>query len=225
MTRTGVLPAALVLAAAASPLVLAQHVPTHDEAHRLHADPKAYIAALDDPARDAWQKPHDVITALRLKEGETVADIGAGSGYFALRFARHVGGQGRVYAVDVSPEMVGHLGRRLRDAGLLNVSALLAPPDDPLLPPASTDLVFICNTWHHIEDRGRYLATLKRVLKPGARLAIVDFHMRDLPVGPPASMKISREDVLREVEAAGFRLVQEHEILPHQYFLVFTAPS
>ena len=85
--------------------------------HHRHGDPMAYIASLDDPARDEYQKPDEVVKALALREGEVVADIGSGSGYFTLRFARAVGESGRVYAVDVSPDMIRHLNRRLRDAG------------------------------------------------------------------------------------------------------------
>ena len=97
------------------------------------------------------QKPHEVITALKLKEGEVIADIGAGSGYFTFRLERHVGDTGRVYAVDVSPDMIVHLNRRIRDLKLKNVVSILAAPDDPLLADVSVDRFFICDTWHHIE--------------------------------------------------------------------------
>ncbi|HXH07993.1 MAG TPA: methyltransferase domain-containing protein [Vicinamibacterales bacterium] len=203
----------------------AQVVRDRQDAHRLHRDPKAYIAALEDPERDAYQKPHEVIAALELKEGESIADIGAGSGYFALRFAQRVGARGRVYAVDISPDMILHLNRRIRDLGLANVVSILAPPDDPLLRPASVDRIFFCNVWHHIEDRPAYLEVLKRALKPGGQLVIIDFHKRELPVGPPPAMKLARDEVLREVGGAGFRLVGEHTFLPYQYFLVFSLPS
>ena len=94
----------------------AQNPPkTMEEMHRLHQDSKAYIAVPDDPARDAYQKPHEVVMALGLREGETIADIGAGSGYFAFRFAHHVGENGRVYAVDINPNMIIHMNRRIRD--------------------------------------------------------------------------------------------------------------
>jgi ubiquinone/menaquinone biosynthesis C-methylase UbiE len=192
-----------------------------EEMHRLHGDSKAYIALLEDPKRDAYQKPHEVLMALGLKEGEVVADIGSGAGYFALRFARHVGENGRVYAVDVNPEMVVHLNRRIRDLGLRNLITLLAPPDDPLLPDRSVDRFFICDTWHHIENQDQYLALLKRMLKPGGQVVMIDYHKRELPVGPPVSMKIAREDLIRQMQAAGFRLLQEHQFLPYQYFLVF----
>ena len=191
------------------------------EMHRLHQDPKAYIAMLDDPARDAYQKPHEVIMALDLKPGETVADIGAGSGYFTFRLAHHVGDAGRVYAVDVSPDMIVHLNRRIRDLQVKNVVSILSAPDDPLLADASIDRFFICDTWHHIGDHPRYLALMKKMLKPGGQVVMIDFKKAETPVGPPMEMRIDRSDLLKEMEANGFKLADEHNFLPHQYFLVF----
>lgn len=191
------------------------------EMHRMHSDPKAYIAALEDPKRDAYQKPHEVMEALAVKEGEVIADIGAGSGYFTLRLARHVGDTGRVYAVDVNPDMLRHLNGKIRDLKVLNVSTILAPPDDPLLP-QPVDRFLIVDVWHHIEDQAGYLALMKKQLKPGGQVVMIDFQKRELPVGPPVDMKISREDLLKQMEGAGFRLVKEHTFLPYQYFLVFT---
>jgi ubiquinone/menaquinone biosynthesis C-methylase UbiE len=198
---------------------------TQQEMHKLHQDSKAYIALLEDPARDAYQKPHEVVTALGLKDGERIADIGAGSGYFALRFARHVGASGLVFAVDINPDMIVHLNRRVRDAFLDNVRTILALPDDPLLPAASIDRAFVCETWHHIDSRPRYLALLKKMLKPAGQVIIVDFHKKDTPVGPPMEMRLSREEVVRELEQNGFRLATEHRFLPYQYFLVFAPAS
>jgi ubiquinone/menaquinone biosynthesis C-methylase UbiE len=212
----------LALAAALAPASLrAQATATPHEMRHRHGDPAAYAASLDDPARDAYQKPDEVVKALGLRPGEVVADVGAGTGYFAARFARAVGEAGRVYAVDVSPDMVRRLNRRLRDAGLRNVFSVLAEPDDPLLPDASVDRVVIVNTWHHIEAQPRYLGLLKRALRPGGQVVHIDYHARDLPVGPPTGMKIPREVVVRQMEAAGFRLAAEHSFLPYQYFLVF----
>lgn len=190
------------------------------EMHALHRDSKAYIAMLEDPKRDAYQKPHEVIAALDLKPGEVIADIGAGSGYFSFRFAHHVG-PGRVYAVDISPDMIVHMNRRIRDLGVTNLTTVLAAPDDPLLADASLDRVFICDTWHHVEKQGEYLAKLKKMLKPAGQLVMIDFQKRELPVGPPLEMKIARGDLVRQLETAGFQLLKEHTFLPYQYFLVF----
>ncbi|MCX6925473.1 MAG: methyltransferase domain-containing protein [Verrucomicrobia bacterium] len=214
---------ALFASALLAPVVVAQDSKPRDmhEMHKLHQDSKAYIAMLDDPARDEYQKPHEVIAALDLKLGETVADIGAGSGYFTFRLAHHVGDTGRVYAVDVSPDMILHLNRRIRDLGVENVVSILSAPDDPLLANASVDRFFICDTWHHIGDHARYLALLKKMLKPGGQVVMVDFKKAQTPVGPPMEMRIERDDLLKEMEANGFKLTKEHTFLPHQYFLVF----
>jgi arsenite methyltransferase len=194
---------------------------TMEEMHKLHQDSKAYIASLEDPARDAYQKPHEVVTALDLKPGDVVADIGSGSGYFALRFAQHVGATGRVYAVDISPDMILHLNQRIRDVGLDNVRTILALPDDPLLTPRSINDIFICDTWHHIENHAQYLGRLKTALKPGGQVIIIDFQKKPTPVGSPPEMRIAREDVIKEFAANGFRLIKEHTFLPYQYFLIF----
>jgi precorrin-6B methylase 2 len=206
---------------AAFPLAQDQTPRTPHEMHGVHRDPQAYIAMLEDPARDGYQKPDQVVAALALKPGDVVADIGAGSGYFAVRLAKAVGDLGQVLAVDISPDMVLHLNRRLRDAGIRNVRTVLSAPDDPLLADGSVDVFFICDTWHHIEERPKYLTLMKRMLRPAGRIAIVDFHKRPLPFGPPMEMKIAREEAVREMEAAGLRLGAEHTFLPHQSVLVF----
>ncbi len=191
------------------------------EVHRLHSDAKAYIAFLEDPERDAYQKPQDVIKALDLHDGEAVADIGAGSGYFAFRFAHHVGDKGRVYAVDINPDMILYMNRRIRDLKVKNVLTVLADPDDPLLEDSSVDCIFICDTWHHIGKQVQYLQKLKRMLKHGGRIVMIDFQKRELPVGPPVSMKIAKEDLVTQMQSAGFVVAKEFTFLPYQYFLIF----
>jgi ubiquinone/menaquinone biosynthesis C-methylase UbiE len=191
------------------------------EMHRLHNDPKAYIGMLDDPRRDAYQRPHEVLAALNLKPGEVIADIGAGSGYFTFRLAHHVGAKGKIYAVDVSQDMIRHINRRIRDTKATNVVSILAEPDDPLLPDRSVDRFFICDVWHHVEDRAKYLSLMKKMLKPGGEVVMIDFHKKELSFGPPLPMKIAREDLIKQMESNGFRLSKEHTFLPYQYFLVF----
>jgi len=189
--------------------------------HRLHNDPKAYIGALEDPKRDAYQKPHEVIHALNLKSGEVIADIGAGSGYFTFHLARHVGDKGKVYAVDVSPDMILHINRRIRELKANNIVTLLADPDDPLLPDRSVNRFFFSDSWHHIENQSKYLSLMKRMLKPSGEVVMIDFHKKELPVGPPMQMKIAREDLIKQFDGNGYRLTKEHSFLPYQYFLVF----
>ena len=195
--------------------------PDQQQMHRLHSDPKSYIGALEDPKRDAYQKPHEVMRALGLKAGEVIADIGAGSGYFTFRLTHHVGDMGKVYAVDVSPDMIRHINHRIRELKATNVVSILADPDDPLLPDASVDRFFFSDSWHHIDNQTQYLSLMKQMLKPGGEIIMIDFHKKELPVGPPMQMKIAREDLIKQMESNGFRLMKEHTFLPYQYFLVF----
>ncbi len=195
--------------------------PTGKGIHAHLSSSDAQIRFLEDPQRDQYQKPQEVLTALDLKKGEVIADVGAGSGYFTFRLAQHVGEGGRIYAVDINPDMIRDMNRRIRDIGAENIVTILAEPDDPLLPFDSVDRFFLCNTWHHIERRTEYLALVKRMLKPAGQVVMIDFHKKPLPVGPPIGMKIAREDLIHQMEASGFRLTKEHNFLPFQYFLVF----
>lgn len=183
-------------------------------------DAQRWARVFDDPERDAWQKPHEVIQALAMKPDAVVADIGAGTGYFSVRLA-HMVPQGRIYGIDTEPDMVRHLAARAKRAKLRNVSALLGAPDDPRLP-EEVDLILLVDVYHHIDDRSRYFRRLQNSLKPGGRVAIIDFR-RDSPVGPPAAARIDAETVKSELAGAGFALSQEHGFLPNQYFLVFRA--
>jgi ubiquinone/menaquinone biosynthesis C-methylase UbiE len=184
-------------------------------------DVQGYIRALEDPKRDAYQKPDEVVAALRLRDDAHVADLGCGPGYFTLRLARAVP-RGIVYAVDVEPAQLDRLNQRLRETGLRNVVPVLAPTDDARLAPASVDLIAIIDTYHHFEDRVRYMTRLKGALRPGGRLVVIDYHKGPLPVGPPPAHKMAREQELSEIEQAGFVLAEEPTFLPYQYFLVFT---
>ena len=180
------------------------HPPSSDE----------YAKVLEDPSRDEWQKPHDVVMALNLKPTDTVADIGAGSGYFARRFALHAG---RVYAVDIDEKLLG----MVRAKAPANLETIVAAPDDPHLPQRSIDMVFFCDVLHHIENRPAYFAKLARALKPGGRIVVIDFYKKDLPVGPPPSMKLADQEVIAEFQKAGFALSKRLGSLPYQYFLFF----
>lgn len=193
----------------------------HHQMERLHNDPKSYIGALEDPKRDAYQKPEEVLMALGLKPGEVIADIGAGSGYFTFRLAHHVGDQGKVFAVDVSPDMIRFINRRTRELRATNVVSILADPDDPLLPDGSVNRFFFSDSWHHIENQTKYLSLMKKILRPGGEIVMIDFHKKELPVGPPMQMKIARADLIKQMESNGFRLTKEHTFLPYQYFLIF----
>ncbi len=207
---------ALLLAGLAAP-VAAQHgaQPLHQ-----HFDgAEQWARVFDDPARDAWQKPEEVIRALGLPPESSVADVGAGTGYFSVRLARAVP-QGRVYAVDVSPSMVKYLAARAAREHLPNVVAQQAVANDPQLPNA-VDLVLLVDTYHHIGDREDYFRKLRASLSGKGRLAIIDFRP-DSPVGPRHG-RIAPDSVKSELARAGYRLVATHDFLPYQYFLVFSA--
>jgi predicted methyltransferase len=219
MNRFSFLTAVALLAGLMSGPASAQTPHTHQHSFE---DAGKWAKVFDDPERDAWQKPHEVIGALALKPDAIVADIGAGTGYFSMRFA-HMVSQGRVYGVDTEPGMVKHLSARAKQAGLKNVTAVHAKPGDPRLP-EKADLVILVDVYHHVDDRERYFRQLQGSLKPGGRIAVIDFRM-DSPVGPPKSARIEPGRVKAEMENAGYVLAQEHSFLPNQYFLVFRPGS
>jgi len=192
--------------------------------HGNPADLDGYIARMEEPSRAAWQKPDEVVRALGLRPGQAACDVGAGPGYFSLRLARAVGEAGHVYAVDVEPRILSVLRDRVQSSNARNVTPVLSLPDDALLPAASCDLILIVDTYHHFPDGPGYLRRLSRALRPGGRIANVDFHKRELPVGPPPEHKVAREAFLADATAAGLRLAEEHTFLPYQYFVVL-APS
>ncbi len=146
-----------------------------------------YVAFLERPDRAQWQKPDELVEALGLRPGETVADVGAGSGYFSFRFAAKLP-QGRVVAIDLEPEMLRHIHHKAMSVGVENLEVRVAAPDDPKVP-AEASLVFICDVLHHVSDPASWLGKLHGEMTAGARLAIVEFKEGDLPQGPPASMK------------------------------------
>ena len=193
----------------------AQSPHTH---HHSFGDAQKWAQIFDDPKRDAWQKPHEVIQALALKPDAVIADIGAGTGYFSARLANMVP-KGRIYAVDTEPEMVKHLAQRAKREGLKNLIAVAARADDAKLP-QKADLAIFVDVYHHVENRQRYFRKLAESLKPEGRIAVIDFRM-DSPDGPPKAARIEPDRVKAEMKSAGYELVQEHAFLPRQYFLVF----
>ena len=206
--------ASLLLLGIAAPAA-AQTPATHQHSF---GDAERWSHVFDDPQRDAWQKPHAVIEALALAPDAVVADIGAGTGYFAVRLANMLS-RGRVYGVDIEPEMVKYLAERAKREKLPNLVALAGAPEDPRLP-EKVDLVLLADVFHHIEHRERYFRKLRASLRPGGRIAIIDFRL-DSPEGPPRSVRVDPGQVIAELKAAGYALEREHGFLPNQYFLVF----
>jgi len=204
----------------------AGHRADHDATVR-HSfdDVEHWVEVFDNPERDAWQKPESLLRLLGIRSGDVVADLGAGTGYFAARLSKSVGRTGKVYAVDIEQALLDHLVRR-DDLGPYDVVIpVLADPDDPKLPAGELDLVLVVDTWHHIDDRLNYLGHIDRALAPGGRLVIVDFREGELPVGPPPGHKLSRDAVLREFDEAGWSLTSEARMLPYQYVLIFQPPA
>lgn len=196
----------------------------HQQGDELHSfeDTQRWIDMFERPERADTQKPEEVVAALELEPGQTVADIGAGSGYFTFHLARAVGPHGRVLAVDIEEGMLDAIrGRRAGEKGGGVVSTILADPDNPNLPDGQVDLVLIVNTYHHIQDRVAYLRGLKADMAAGGRVAIVDYRKEELPVGPPLAHKLERQAVIGEFEQAGYTLSREESFLPYQYYLIF----
>jgi predicted methyltransferase len=188
---------------------------------RSFADVEEWSRVFDDPRRDEWQKPDEVVAALDLRPGATVADLGAGTGYFSRRLSEAVGPTGAVLSIETQPEMVVHLRDRAQRERTANVVPILASPDNPRIPPGTADVVLVVDTLHHIDDRLEYLSRLKTALRAGGRVAVVEWRKEELPVGPPLDHKVAREQVVYEMTRAGYRLVREVTSLPYQYLLVF----
>ena len=185
-------------------------------------DAERWAKRFDNPKRDSWQKPDAVIASLALKPTHQVADIGAGTGYFSMRLAKAVP-QGKVYAIDVEKTLVAYMNKRAQGAGLQSVVVpTLGAGDDPKIP-APVDLVFLCNTYHHIPQRIRYFKRIAASLKAGGRIAIVDFKAGPLPVGPPPNHRTPPPMVERELQAAGLkRQSLDTTTLPHQFIAIYT---
>jgi len=176
----------------------------------------------ESPDRDEWQRPDWVIDQLSPKPTDIVADIGAGSGYFSRPFALRLT-KGKVIAVDVDPEMLSFLAKKAAESGITNIEPRLIKPDDAPLEPSSVDLIFLSNTLHHIHNRAAYYPQLIRALKPGGRIANIDFYKRDLPVGPQdLDHKLAKQDVLSEFQRANLFVSRDLTGLPYQYFLIAT---
>jgi len=208
----------LVIAATFYACCAAAFAQTSHTREHAFSDAERWSKIFDDPARDAWQKPREVISALAVAPDAAVADIGSGTGYFAVRLAR-AAPKGVVYGVDTEPSMVRYLDERAKHEGLGNLVSVAGQPGDASLP-VKVDLVLMVDVYHHIAERARYFDRLRGSLKAGARVAIIDFRL-DSPSGPPKRERITAEQVKAELAKAGYAVAKEHAFLPDQYFLVF----
>jgi ubiquinone/menaquinone biosynthesis C-methylase UbiE len=182
---------------------------------------EAIYRSMNDPARDEWQQPTAVIKSLKIDPGARIADLGAGAGYFTFPLAEATGPAGQVYAVDIDKESLRFIEQEGAEKGGLpsNIQLILASPDASNLPQNSTDLIFTCNTYHHLANRATYMGSLARHLRQGGRIAIIDFKPRGwFWLFGHATAK---ETVREEMTSAGYRLIEEFEYLPKQHFQVF----
>jgi len=182
------------------------------------------IGSFEREERVARLKPDEVLRALDLRDGMVIADIGAGSGLFSRPFARAVGPKGKVYAVDISADILEYVRERAKRENLANLEVIVSKDDDPMLPPHAVDLAFFCDTTHHIANRVPFYKKMIAGLKDGARVAVIDYD-------PEAAVKgwsshkpeelVPPSQAIAELEQAGFRFVKGLDILPHNYFLIF----
>ncbi len=182
-------------------------------------DPQAYAAKMDAKERYWWQRPEQVVELLECRPGMTVVDLGAGTGYFLPYLSNAVERSGRVLALDVERSMVDIMIQRATRDRLYNVSPSVVLSDDPGLTARSVDRVLVVNTWHHLTDRGAYAEKLRKALRSGGLVLIVDFE-ESSPEGPPAEFRLLPNTVVGELESAGFSAEVLEESLPYQYAIV-----
>ncbi len=177
---------------------------------------------LDDPERRQWLPPDEVIRKIRLGPGETVADIGAGTGYFAFPFADVVGKGGRVFAVDVQRDMLTHIDRKLSERpGTTVIQPLEGEAEKTSMPSGSCDIVFMANLWHELDNYPAVLREARRLLRPGGRLAIVDWRSDlDSPPGPPVAHRVSLADVKSTIQDEGWAVIDAGELGTYSHYVV-----
>jgi ubiquinone/menaquinone biosynthesis C-methylase UbiE len=186
-----------------------------------HLFPPEELGVLEGPDREAWQRPDQIMDALRIADRSVVADLGAGGGWFTVRLARRVGPNGLVYAEDIQPQMIDATTRRVQREGFRNVRVVLGTPDDPRLPDGALDAVLIVDTYHELARPVTLLQNVARALKPQGLVGIIDFHQGGGGPGPAPDQRVDPETVVRDAEAAGLRLVRRETFLPFQFLLIF----
>lgn len=187
--------------------------------HKDFSDAQAFSKSFDDPARDAWQRPAEVIEQMKIAPGSVVADLGTGTGYFVGWLSRAVGPSGKVLALDVEAEMIRFVAQRAEQQQLSNVEPRQVAADDPGLAAGSVARVLIVDTWHHIDERAQYARKLAAALAPGGEVWIVDF-TADSDIGPPARYRVSPEQAVSELQGGGLKAeIVQGETLPKQYIV------
>jgi SAM-dependent methyltransferase len=206
--------------------VSAQRPGVHPVSGRVFALPMGVAGAdwLDRREREREEDPELAMRLIRVERGSTVADLGAGSGYFTVRLARAVGTAGRVYAVDIQAGMLELLSRAVARERLTNVIPVLSTEDNPRLPDSSLDLVLMVDVYHELSSPQVTLAHLKRALKPGGRLVLLEYRAEDPNVPIRPEHKMTKAQVKLEIEHEGFRQLRVYDDLPRQHLIVFTRP-
>lgn len=199
--------------------------PGHAGEHGAHrgdhfADPEKFVPAWNAPERDEWQKPNEILAAMNIEPGDTVVDLGAGTGYLIPKLSAAVGPSGTVLAADIEPAMLAFLDEAAKKEGWTNVRTHASAPDDPKLAPGSVDAIVALNVWHHVGDREAYAQKLKAALKPGGVFVVVDFLKEETEgFGPPVRMRLTAEQVLAELSAGGLEASIVEETLPRHYIV------
>jgi protein-L-isoaspartate O-methyltransferase len=217
----------VLLAAAVLAQAVAPAAGVHPISGRRFAGVMGFQGAawLDRPERELEEEPDKALDAIKLARGTTVADVGAGSGYFTTRMAARVGPAGKVYAVDIQPEMLTLLRQRMAADKISNIVPVLGALDDPRLPAASQDLILMVDVYHEFSEPQKMLRHMHEALKPDGRLVLLEYRKEDPQVPIRFEHKMSVAEAKLEVEAEGFRLSRVDEALPRQHILIFTKSS
>jgi cyclopropane fatty-acyl-phospholipid synthase-like methyltransferase len=183
-------------------------------------DPARYVPAWNAPDRDAWQKPEEIVAALGLRPGDTVVDLGAGTGYLLPPLSAAVGPTGTVVALDIEPSMLAFLDEARAKEGWTNVRTHAAALDDPRLPAGGAHAIVTLNVWHHVEAREAYAAKVAAALAPGGAFVIVDFLKAETEgFGPPLAMRLTAEQIVAELTAGGLTAEIVPETMPRHYIV------
>lgn len=198
----------------------------HDHKHGHGANANEYmhqssmeelVERFESPERDAYQMPEKVLGALGDLKDKTIMDIGAGTGYFSVKLANKAG---HVIAADVSKDFQDYLQKRIEKESIKNISLRLLPMDSPALKDGEVDMVFMSNTYHHIDHRPRYFSMVKKGIKSGGSLIIIDYVKSEIPVGPPTEHKVSMDQIIAELKKAGFTNFDINvNLLPYQFII------
>jgi ubiquinone/menaquinone biosynthesis C-methylase UbiE len=212
-----------VLVAVAALIASAQQPGVHPISGRRFADVMSYQGAawLDRAERIEEEAPDEAVALLDIRRGYVVADIGAGSGYMSVRMARRVGPTGKVYAVDIQPEMIDLLHQRLAKDKVTNITPILGSSADPKLPAASIDVEVLVDVYHEFQEPQKMLRRLGDALKPDGRLILLEYRKEDPRIPIRIEHKMTVAEAKLEVEAEGFRLWSTNEKLPRQHVLIF----